>query len=249
MTDSLEGRRALVTGGGRGIGLAVVAALAARGAEVSFTVRNEAGIAKALTSLAPGLSARGIVCDITDATGMAEVLAEPVDILINNAGVVGPIGRIIDIDIDQWAENHRINVVSALNAIRLALPGLIARGGTLVNLSSGAAHNPMEGWSAYCSGKAALAMITRCVHLEYGLQGVRAFGFAPGLVDTDMQAAIRQSGVNPISAVPRESLLPAREPGQAIAWLCTSAADDLVGGELDIRDPDFRNRCGLDPLP
>jgi NAD(P)-dependent dehydrogenase (short-subunit alcohol dehydrogenase family) len=106
----------------------------------------------------------------------------------------------------------------------------------------------MEGWSAYCAGKAALAMVTRSLHLEYGEQGLRAFGFAPGLVDTDMQVQIRQSGINPVSALPRTALRPASEPGRAIAWLCTPQADDLVGQELDIRTPEFRNRCGLEPL-
>jgi NAD(P)-dependent dehydrogenase (short-subunit alcohol dehydrogenase family) len=249
MTDtSLKGRRAVVTGGSRGIGLAVVEALAARGAEVLFTARNAEGIEAATAALPRGLNARGIVCDVTDLERMKALLADPIDILINNAGVIGPIARIAEVDLADWAENHRVNVLSAFGAIRLALPGLIRRKGTIVNLSSGAAFNPMEGWSAYCAGKAALAMITRCVHLEYGGAGVRAFGFAPGLVDTDMQAAIRASGVNPVSALPRESLRPASEPGQAIAWLCTPEADDLAGTDLDIRNATLRYRCGLEPI-
>lgn len=245
----LQGRRALVTGGSRGIGLAIVSALAARGADVTFTARSADGIETAMEALPQGQAVRGVVCDVTDLARMQTLLDAPLDILVNNAGIIGPIGRIAEVEIEAWAENHRINVLAAFGAIRLALPGLIERKGTLVNLSSGAAATPMEGWSAYCAGKAALAMLTRCVHLEYAAAGVRAFGFAPGLVDTDMQAAIRHSGVNPISALPRETLRPASEPGQAIAWLCTPEADDLAGQDLDIRDPDFRHRCGLEPMP
>ncbi len=238
----------MVTGGSRGIGLAIVEALAGRGADVVFTARGAQGVAGAMAALPPGLRVRGVVCDATDRAGMAAVLAEPVDILVNNAGVIQPIGRLAEIDMQDWAENLRVNVVAAVSAIQLALPGLIARRGTVINLSSGAAQRPMEGWSAYCAGKAALAMVTRCLHLEYGGAGVRAFGFAPGLIDTDMQGEIRQSGINPVSALPRAALRPAAEPGRAIAWLCSSDADEFVGQDLDIRTPDIRTRSGLEPL-
>jgi NAD(P)-dependent dehydrogenase (short-subunit alcohol dehydrogenase family) len=248
MKDALQGRKALITGGSRGIGLAIVEALAAQGAEVVFTARRADGVAGAMAALPSGLRVRGVVCDVTDRAGMAALLAEPVDILVNNAGVIQPIGRLAEVDIQDWAENLRINVVAAVSVIQLALPGLLARRGTVINLSSGAAHRPMEGWSAYCAGKAALAMVTRCLHLEHGDQGLRAFGFAPGLIDTDMQGEIRQSGINPVSALPRTALRTAAEPGRAIAWLCTPDADDLVGQELDIRTPEIRSRSGLEPL-
>ncbi len=248
MRDALQGRRALVTGGSRGIGLAVVEALATHGADVVFTARGANGVAAAMAALPSGATVRGVVCDVTDRAGMAALLAEPVDILVNNAGVIQPIGRLAEVDIQDWAENLRVNVVAAVSVIQLALPGLVARRGTVINLSSGAAHRPMEGWSAYCAGKAALAMVTRCLHLEHGGEGLRAFGFAPGLIDTDMQGEIRQSGINPVSALPRSALRPAAEPGRAIAWLCTPDADDLVGQELDIRTPEIRSRSGLEPL-
>ena len=248
MKDSLRGRRALVTGGSRGIGLAIVEALAAQGADVVFTARGAGGVADAMVALPSGLSVRGAVCDVADRAGMAALLAEPVDILVNNAGVIQPIGRLAEADMQAWAENLRVNVVAAVSAIQLALPGLVARRGTVINLSSGAAQKPMEGWSAYCAGKAALAMVTRCLHLEYGAKGVRAFGFAPGLIDTDMQGEIRKSGINPVSALPRASLRPAAEPGRAIAWLCTPDSDEFVGQELDIRTPEIRSRSGLEPL-
>jgi NAD(P)-dependent dehydrogenase (short-subunit alcohol dehydrogenase family) len=104
----------------------------------------------------------------------------------------------------------------------------------------------MEGWSAYCSSKAGVAMLTRCVDKEYGEQGVRIFGFAPGVVDTGMQGSIRESGINPVSDLKRSDLAPAWEPAHGIAWLCTSAADELVGSEIDVRHEDFRRRAGLE---
>src|SRR5690606_15700892 len=119
------------------------------------------------------------------------------------------------------------------------------RRGTIVNLSSGAAHRPMEGWSAYCAGKAGLAMVTQSLALEYGARGIRAFGFAPGVVDTDMQGEIRASGINPVSKLPRENLARGDDPARAIAYLCSAAAADLAGGELDMRDASCRARAGL----
>lgn len=244
----LSGRTALVTGGNRGIGLATVRALAEAGAEVHFTARSAANLAAARRELGE-TPATGHLADMTDRIAMATLLERGFDILINNAAVIGPIGRILDVSAEDWARSIDINLTSAFHATQRALAGMVARGGgTIVNISSGAAHRPQEGWSAYCAGKAGLAMLTRSVHLEYGAQGIRVFGFAPGVVDTDMQGAIRASGINPVSKIPRAALAPPDQPARAIAWLCTPEADALAGQELDIRAPDFRAKAGLPPL-
>ena len=245
---TLTGKTALVTGGNRGIGLATVRALAEAGATVHFTARNAANLAAAHRDLGE-TKATGHHANMTDRIAMATLLDQGFDILVNNAAVIAPIGRILDISAEDWATNIDINLSSAFHATQRALAQMVAKGGgTIVNISSGAAHRPQEGWSAYCAGKAGLAMLTRSVHLEYGGQGIRIFGFAPGVVDTDMQGSIRASGINPISKLPRESLAPAQEPARAIAWLCTPAADPLVGQELDIRNPDLRSAAGLPPI-
>jgi NAD(P)-dependent dehydrogenase (short-subunit alcohol dehydrogenase family) len=74
---------------------------------------------------------------------------------------------------------------------------------------------------------------------------VRVFGLAPGVVDTDMQAAIRASGINRVSKIPRSHLAPVEHPAAAIVYLCTDAADDLAGTEVALLDPEFRRRIGL----
>lgn len=244
----LSGKTALVTGGNRGIGLATVRALAHAGAEVHFTARSAANLAAARRDLGE-TPATGHLADMTDRIAMTTLLDHGFDILVNNAAVIGPIGRILDVSVEDWARSIDINLTSAFHATQRALAGMVARGGgTIVNISSGAAHRPQEGWSAYCAGKAGLAMLTRSVHLEYGAQGIRIFGFAPGVVDTDMQGAIRASGINPVSKIPRSELAPPDQPARAIAWLCTPEADALAGQELDIRAPDFRPAAGLPPL-
>jgi NAD(P)-dependent dehydrogenase (short-subunit alcohol dehydrogenase family) len=169
-----------------------------------------------------------------------------VDILVNNAGVIEPISPLAESDPAAWRRSIEVTLVGAYQTARATLPGMLEAGmGTVINVSSGAAHRPLEGWSAYCSGKAGLAMLTAAIALEYADAGIRAFGLAPGVVDTDMQATIRASGINRISQIRRIDLAPVGHPAAAILYLCTGAADDLVGKELVLNDPGFRRRVGL----
>jgi NAD(P)-dependent dehydrogenase (short-subunit alcohol dehydrogenase family) len=244
---TLHGKTALVTGGNRGIGLATVRALAGAGATAHFTARSAESLGLAQGALGP--IATGHLADMTDAPAMEALFQQPFDILVNNAAIIAPIGRILDVAPGDWSLNITTNLSAAFHATQLALRHMVAKGnGTIINISSGAAHRPQEGWSAYCAGKAGLAMLTRSVHMEYAAEGIRVFGFAPGVVDTDMQVAIRASGINPVSQIPRAALAPAEDPARAIVWLCTSAADPLAGQELDIRAPDLRAAAGLPPL-
>jgi NAD(P)-dependent dehydrogenase (short-subunit alcohol dehydrogenase family) len=146
----------------------------------------------------------------------------------------------------EWARSIEINLIGAYYAVRAVLPGMIERGhGDIINVSSGAALRPQEGWSAYCAGKAGLAMLTRSVDFEHRAAGIRVFGFQPGTTDTDMQGTIRASGINMVSRIPREQLTPVAHPARAIVYLCTPEADDLAGKEFSLRDEDFRRRIGL----
>ncbi|GHC43098.1 SDR family NAD(P)-dependent oxidoreductase [Neogemmobacter tilapiae] len=236
---NLSNKTALVTGGNRGIGRAAALALLGAGARVSYTTRRAGE---------PIAGATEHICDMLDAPGMDALLGQGFDILVNNAGVIGPIGRLDQVDPNAWAKNIATNLTAAFRAVQTALRARGPRGLTVVNLSSGAARRPLEGWSAYCAGKAGLAMLTRSLHEEFGGQGLRVFGFAPGVVDTGMQGEIRASGINPVSQVPQGDLANPAEPGQAIAWLCSAAADQYCGQEVDIRDAAFRQACGLPAL-
>jgi len=253
MAQPLSGKHVLITGASRGIGAAAAAAVGKAGAVVTLTARDghRAGEVAA-RMVAAGSRAVAIACDVANYSAVSQLVAEarrqfgPIDVLVNNAGVIEPICHIADGDPAEWARGIQVNLVGAYNAIRAVLPQMLARGaGTIVNLSSGAATRPVEGWSAYCAAKAALAMLGRAIALETGAAGIRVFGFSPGTTDTDMQAAIRASGISPVSRIARASLTPVEHPARAIVYLCTPAADDLSGTEVSLGDPDFRRRIGL----
>ena len=246
----LDGKVFIVTGASRGIGAAAASALAQAGASVVLTARDGKLTEDVAGSIGGAAIARA--CDVSDYAAFAALVEETrgrfgrLDGLINNAGVIEPITSVADSNPAVWGRNVAINLTGAYHAIRAVLPGMLeAGGGTIVNVSSGAAIRPLEGWSAYCSAKAGLHMLTRAVALETAGKGIRIFGFQPGTTDTDMQVLIRASGVNPVSQIPRGNLTPVAHPAAAIVYLCSAAADDLNGQEFSLNEPAFRSRLGI----
>jgi 3-oxoacyl-[acyl-carrier protein] reductase len=251
----LTGKVAVVTGASRGIGRAAALELARDGAATFLVARTKEAcepVAAAIRS--EGGRAEAIACDVSryeDVEKLVGAVAgchDRIDVLVNNAGVIEPIGALEECAPDLWARNITVNLVGVFHCCRAALPHLRRSGGdgVIINLSSGAAHRPLEGWSAYCAGKAGVAMLTRSVALEAGDRGVRVYSFQPGVVDTEMQGTIRASGINEVSRLPREQLADPGEPARAIAWLCTDEAVDLAGRELSIGDGELRHRAGLE---
>jgi NAD(P)-dependent dehydrogenase (short-subunit alcohol dehydrogenase family) len=170
-------------------------------------------------------------------------------LLINNAGIITPIGALHETDSAEWARNLHVNLAGAAAVTHAVLPEMLAaKRGTIINISSGAAHRPLPGWSAYCAAKAGLAMLTRSLAADYSEAGIRVFGFAPGLVDTEMQETIRASGVGPVAKLPREALASPRDPAQAIVFLASKVGDAFAGQEIDIRNAEFRAAAGLAPI-
>lgn len=252
----LTGKVVVVTGAARGIGAATSRELARQGARVVVTARSlDAAKALADDILASGGEALALACDVAEPASVDAMVAEvrshlgKIDALVNNAAIVDPVGRIVDTDPAQWMRAVEINLVGAYLAARAVIPVMLEDGGgTIINLSSGAAFRPLEGWSAYCSTKAGLAMFTRSVDLEYGSAGIVSIGFSPGVVDTDMQGKIRASGINPVSQLPRESLSDPKDPGHVIAYLCGQAGREYAGKEIDIREAGLRRAVGLAPI-
>jgi NAD(P)-dependent dehydrogenase (short-subunit alcohol dehydrogenase family) len=194
----LDDRRALVTGGGRGLGAAIARGLAAEGAGVAVlgrTAPEVEAVAAEVEAVAAEVAGAALVADVADPTSLVTVREHlaGVDIVVANAGVVAPLGRFADIDLNDWESALAVNLLGAVRVVHAALPSMLARGwGRVVTISSGAASPPgMPSANAYSTGKAALDMFT--VHLAGELRGtgVTANAVRPGVVDTAMQDYMR----------------------------------------------------------
>lgn len=248
--DAINGKTVLITGASRGIGEAAARAFAAAGANVVLAARDGDAVSRIAAEI--GDAAAGIACDVTDldqvraAVDLAISRFGALDILIGNAGVIEPIARLDAADPAAWSRAIDINLKGVFHGMRAALPVMQAQGhGTIITISSGAAHNPLEGWSGYCASKAGAAMLTSCAHLEAGAAGLRIMGLSPGTVATDMQRVIKASGVGPIAQLEWEDHIPADWPARALMWMCSPDADDWLGREVSLRDEGIRRRVGL----
>ncbi len=251
---SLTGKTVIITGASRGIGAAAADAMAEAGANLMLLARS----ADALTAVGNRLSNRGVpvrtmTCDISSYGQLETVVKRAVadfgsvDVMVNNAATIDPIGPIATSDPAEWARAADVNFRGMYNGIRAVLPVMRKQNsGVIINMSSGAAHSPLEGWSAYCSAKAGAFMLTRCTHLENRGRGIRAMSLSPGTVATDMQRRIRASGINPVSQMAFSDHAPVEVPARALVWLTSPDASDLAGEEVSLRDPEIRARIGLD---
>lgn len=252
-TIDLGGAVALVTGANRGIGAATALRLAEAGAQVMVSARHlETAQAVADDLTARGLAASAVVCDVTRYDQVAAAAEQclalhgRIDFLINNAGTMKPIARLADSDPAAWRMTVETNLIGAYNGVRAVLSPMLAAGhGTIIALNSGAANAPMEGWSHYCAAKAAVSMLTRQIHKEYSDQGIRSLGLSPGPVAGDMQAAIRASGINPVSRLTYADYIPAEWAAHAATWLCTPQADPFLGEDFSIKTEEGRRLVGL----
>ncbi|MDN3460707.1 SDR family oxidoreductase [Rhodococcus sp. APC 3903] len=188
----LDGKTALVTGGGTGIGAAIAQRLSADGAKVCLLGRR----AEPLEQVRALMPAERVAICVTDVTNPADVdrgVAAAVelgdgrlDIVVNNAGI-GPFGSIDECDLDEWNQTLAVNLTAPMLVIRAAIPPLRRSGGGLVvNISSVAGRRPFPGPAAYSVSKAGLIMLTQQAAVDYGPEGIRFNAICPGWVRTPM---------------------------------------------------------------
>lgn len=249
MSHIVSGKVVAITGASRGIGAAAAREFASLGAKVVLIARGRDAIVDLAGEI--GDAALAVPCDVTRyweveaAYNAAVETFGALDVVINNAGVIEPVARIEATDPEAWGQVIDINLKGTFNGARAALPLMLGRGGTIIGISSGAATNALEGWSHYCSSKAAALMLTQCLHKEVGDQGIRALGLSPGTVATQMQREIKASGVNPVSQLEWEDHVPPEWPAKALAWMCTAEADEFLGGDISLREEGIRAKVGL----
>jgi len=191
MAGRLEGKVAIVTGGGTGIGVAVTEAFVAEGAKVLITGRRREKLEEVAARFPEGGVAyfAGDVKKPEDAEAMVEAAVAKfgkLNVLVNNAGI-DPAGTVTDIPIEQWLDVVNTNINGTFNMTRFAILQMIEQGGgSIVNISSLAGVRAIPAMPAYCTTKSALLGFTNSVALDYGDKGIRINNVSPGATATDM---------------------------------------------------------------
>jgi 3-oxoacyl-[acyl-carrier protein] reductase len=260
-TKLLENQVALVTGAGRGIGRTAALALAQAGAAVVLAARS----ADEINNLADEIKLTGgkalaIPTDVSDVAQVDYLLVltlrafARIDILVNNAAVVQPIGRVWETSPIAWQKLMAINIVGPYLCARAVLPQMIDRGsGRIINISSAVAERNVPGTSAYNASKAALERFSGTLAAELSGRGVVVTILRPGMVDTPMQAEIRRSPAHLFPKVAeweaaylQGRLHPSIDPARAILWLASHFAQDCNGQIFNMDDPAFQQRLAAD---
>jgi NAD(P)-dependent dehydrogenase (short-subunit alcohol dehydrogenase family) len=246
----LSGQVAIVTGGSRGIGKAVALGLAAAGASVAVVGRSADQLAETVCELSIlGSRAIGVVADVADPPAASRIVRDveqalgPVDLLVNNAGVAGPIGPTWEADADDWWRCLEVNLRGPMLCCRAVLPGMIDRGGgRIVNVASGAGTIPIPYLGAYVTSKTALIRLTEVLALEAESHGVKVWAIEPGTVRTAMAEDALKSAASRrwlpwfSDIFTRGDDVPPERAARLVVTLASGRADALSGRFFTIND-------------
>lgn len=188
LSSRIAGRAALVTGGGSGLGRAIALALAGEGAHLLLVGRTRSSLEAVASEIAGvGGTATIALCDTSDEGAVAallhEVGSDEVSILVNNAGIAGPVASLVDIAVDDWDQVFDVNVRGVFLMCRAFLPAMIARGsGDIINLASVSGKRPLARRTPYTASKMAVIGLTATLAHEVGPLGVSVNTLSPGPV-------------------------------------------------------------------
>lgn len=240
--DTLKGKVAVITGGSRGLGLAIAEAITQQGAGVVIASRSQASVLQAVEALQDrGARVQGTTCDVGDREEVERLAQFAVsqfggfDIWINNAGVSAPYGPTVALDPDVFMRIMKTNILGtylgSVTAMRHFLP---RRQGKLINILGRGDRQPVPLQNAYASSKAWMRSFTLALAKEYEHSGVGVFCYNPGLMDTDMLQEIEavagyESRVSPLQTVLRMWSNPPEVPARRVAWLASAATDGRSG--------------------
>jgi 3-oxoacyl-[acyl-carrier protein] reductase len=240
----IKDRVAIITGGGRGIGEAVALAFAKEGANltlVSRTYKEIENVAK--TARKFGVDALPIAGDVSEERTADEVVKKTIekysklDILVNCAGIYGPIGRFDKNNWDEWKETLNINLLGTLLFIRKTIPHMIERKyGKIINMSGGGAASPLPNFTAYAASKVAVVRLTETLAQEYKEFNIDINAIAPGAVNTRFLDQVLKAGKNAGEEFYKKALAqkesggtPRQLAAELAVYLASSESDGLTG--------------------
>lgn len=252
----LKNKVALITGAGRGLGRATALAMAREGAAVALISRTRHELEETAQQVkGAGGKALALPLDISDEKTLREAADRiftvfgGIDILMNNAAVVGPVAPLHEVDPDEWRYTFDVNVAGARQACQETIPHMIRAGsGRIVNVTSGMAEISMPLFGAYSASKAALNNMTRIMAEELRGYGIQVNGLDPGVMDTQMQEDIRGMGPEVLGQQLYEQFLSFKEGGhlrspdevaRLAVFLSSNDAVGIsgeIGGEEEYRD-------------
>jgi 3-hydroxybutyrate dehydrogenase len=246
-----DGKVALVTGGGRGIGAEIARSLARDGASVAVSARTESEVRKVVEEVtAAGGRAQYFIADLSQPDQAAPLVNKvqkalgPIDFLINNAGIAGS-APVVKQSLDEWNRIFAVNVTATFLCTQAALPKMIERGsGRIVNIASVAARFGARYIAAYAASKHAVLGFTRCVAAEVAANGITANAVCPGFVDTEMVSSsvtriVEKTGLSSDQALdtikgqsPQKRLLTTSEVAAMVTLLCSEEGRGINGQAL-----------------
>ncbi|MEW4526642.1 3-oxoacyl-[acyl-carrier-protein] reductase [Maioricimonas sp. JC845] len=239
----LSGRVALVTGGSRGIGRAIVEALAREGAKVAFVYRSNKDAADQLVAdlETDQREAMALQADVANTEEVDQVVAqvlekwERIDILVNNAGITRD-GLLATMEPDNWHSVIETNLTSVYNFCHAVMrPMMSQRSGRIINMSSVSAEFGNQGQVNYAASKGGVQGLTRCLATEIGRRGITVNAIAPGFIVTDMTEAIRNAAESEIKKkVPLKRLGQPDDIAHAVVFLASDEASYITGQVLTI---------------
>ncbi|MBN8243500.1 SDR family oxidoreductase [Nitratireductor aquimarinus] len=232
----LEGKRAIITGGAQGIGLATAERFIESGAEVILWDINADMLDKAVAEL--GEKAAGRVVELTEENAVTEAArqAGAIDILVNNAGITGGNGKTWELAPDVWRRTVEVNLVAPYLTCRALIPGMIERGyGRIVNIASIAGKEGNPNASHYSASKAGLIGLTKSLGKELAKTGVVVNCLTPAAARTPIFDQMSQEHIDyMLSKIPLERFLEPAEAAAMIAWLASAECSFTTGGVFDI---------------
>ena len=241
----LQGKVAIVTGGGRGIGEAIALAFAHEGARLVIASRTQAELDQVAARIQEMDSqAQAIRTDVSSRDDVVRLIETTltaygqIDILVNAAGVYGPIGPLWDVDVDKWIQAMQINLFGTFMCCHAVLPHMIERQqGKIINFSGGGATSPLPRFTAYGVSKTAIVRLTETLAEEVKDFSVQVNAVAPGAVDTRLQDDVLAAGERAGDLLARirrlretgEGGVPRELPAELVVFLASDDSDGLTG--------------------